>query len=77
MDENFVPAFTSIQGWERISGMKRSMTYQNVASGKLKAIKSGKSILIDVHAGLAWLRSLPPAQIRQREPQPTENQPAE
>jgi hypothetical protein len=44
--------------------MRRSATYNALGRGDLKAIKVGARTLIDVEAGLAWLRSLPPAQIR-------------
>ena len=51
--------------WENISGMKRSKTYEFLGDGKLRAIKVGKRLLIDVEHGLAYLATLPVAQIRQ------------
>jgi hypothetical protein len=44
--------------------MSRTATYNALGRGDLKAIKVGSRTLIDVDAGLAWLRSLPSAQIR-------------
>jgi len=58
------PKFATIGNWEAISGMPRRTTYERLASGDLKAIKVGARTLIDVDAGLVWLRSLPKAQIR-------------
>lgn len=58
------PAFSSIDGWLLISGMSRRVTYEKLGTGDLKAIKVGTRTLIDVEAGLAWLRSRPPAKIR-------------
>jgi hypothetical protein len=51
-----------------LSGMKRTSCYNAIARGDLKAIKLGKRTLIDVEAGLAWLRSLPAPQIRGPKP---------
>ncbi len=50
--------------WCTISGMSRRQTYVELGRGNLKAIKVGTRTLIDVEAGLAWLRSLPSAKIR-------------
>lgn len=58
------PAFTTIDGWEAISGMGRRSIYDELGRGNLRAIKRGSRTLIDVEHGLAWLRSLPPAKIR-------------
>jgi hypothetical protein len=44
--------------------MSRTATYYALGRGDLKAIKVGARTLIDVEAGLAWLRSLPAAEIR-------------
>ncbi len=45
-------------------GMGRRTTYDELGLGNLKAIKVGARTLIDVEAGLAWLRSRPAAVIR-------------
>jgi hypothetical protein len=41
--------------------MGRSVVYEALARGDLRAVKCGARTLIDVDHGLAWLRSLPPA----------------
>jgi hypothetical protein len=58
------PKYCTIEDWGTISGMSRRVTYEKLGGGELKAIKAGTRTLIDVDAGLAWLRSLPPAKIR-------------
>lgn len=60
------PAFTTVANWCDISGMGRSVTYDALGRGDLRAIKVGTRTLIDVAHGLAWLRSLPPAKINGR-----------
>lgn len=58
------PAFAAITPtWLAISGMSRSATYRALGRGELRAIKLGSRTLIDVEAGLAWLRSQPLARI--------------
>jgi len=56
--------FAPLSGWMAISGMNRSACYTALGRGHLKAIKLGRRVLIDVPAGLSWLRSLPPPDIR-------------
>ena len=58
------PKFAPLPQWCAISGMSRTASYDALGRGDLKAIKVGARTLVDVDAGLAWLRSLPPAQIR-------------
>lgn len=58
------PKFAPLPQWCALSGMSRTATYNALGRGDLKAIKVGSRTLLDVEAGLAWLRSLPPAQIR-------------
>jgi hypothetical protein len=58
------PKFAPIRQWCAISGMSRTATYNALGHGDLKAVKLGRRTLLDVEVGLAWLRSLPPAQIR-------------
>lgn len=59
----FVPKYARIDDWCRISGMRRSSTYDAIARGDLAAIKLGTRTLIDVEAGLTWLATMPRAQI--------------
>jgi|tagenome__1003787_1003787.scaffolds.fasta_scaffold20608460_1 hypothetical protein len=58
------PKFAPLPQWCAISGMSRTASYNALGRGDLKAIKVGNRTLIDVEAGLDWMRSLPPAQIR-------------
>jgi hypothetical protein len=37
--------------------------YEQIGLGNLRAVKSGRRVLVDVKAGLAWIASLPAAQI--------------
>ena len=43
------------------SGISRPVVYREIAKGNLRAIKLGKSTLIDVPAALAWMKTLPAA----------------
>jgi hypothetical protein len=58
------PKFATLSQWCAISGMSRTATYNALGRGDLKAIKVGSRTLLDVEPGLAWLRSLPAAQVR-------------
>jgi hypothetical protein len=58
------PSYAPISEWGTISGMSRSEIYRRLAAGDLVAKKLGSRTLIDVEAGLAWMRSLPPATFR-------------
>jgi hypothetical protein len=58
------PKFATIDNWVALSGVGRRSTYDLLGSGDLKAVKVGARTLIDVEAGLAWLRSRPAAVIR-------------
>ncbi len=62
--EPTTPKFTTIDNWLALSGMGRRSVYDYLGTGDLKAIKVGTRTLIDVEAGLAWLRSRPAAVIR-------------
>jgi hypothetical protein len=42
--------------WAEISGMGRTRTYAAINDGHLTAVKVGRRTLIDVNAGLAWMR---------------------
>ena len=59
------PVYAPIPRWCAISGMGRTRVYEELAKGNLRAVKLGSRTLIDVEAGLAWLRSLPPAPVRE------------
>lgn len=59
-----LPQFATLRDWCRISGMGRTTVYQRLASGELRAVKLGTRVLVDVEAGLAWIASLPAADIR-------------
>jgi hypothetical protein len=58
------PKFATIDNWIALSGMGRRSVYDYLGTGELKAIKLGGRTLIDVEAGLSWLRSLPAPVIR-------------
>lgn len=63
-DPRPVPLFVSIDEWVRMTSMCRRSVYDRLASGELKARKVGTRVLIDVQAGLDWIRSHPAPQIR-------------
>ncbi len=62
------PKFGSIDTWCALSGMGRRATYDALGHGHLKAVKAGTRTLINIEKGLAWLESLPAAQIRPQKP---------
>lgn len=55
------PAFATVRDWARLSGVSRTRTFALLNSGDLKAHRVGNRVLIDVEAGLEWLRSRPSA----------------
>ena len=57
------PRYAPISDWCSLSGMGRSSVYEALGRGDLKAIKLGVRTLIDVEHGLAWLASMPAAEI--------------
>jgi hypothetical protein len=57
------PRYARIADWCTLSGMSRSCAYEALGRGDLRAIKLGNRTLIDVEAGLAWLASMPAAEI--------------
>jgi hypothetical protein len=57
------PRYAPIPIWCQISGMGRSVTYEELGRRNLKAIKLGSRTLIDVEHGLDWLASMPTAEI--------------
>ena len=58
------PKYASVKGWCELSGMSRTGTFAALGRQDLTAKKQGRKTLIDVEAGLAWLRSLPQAVFR-------------
>ena len=58
------PKYATIETWLVILAWAGRSTYDELGRGNLKAIKVGARTLVDVEAGLAWLRSRPPAVIR-------------
>jgi hypothetical protein len=60
---SITPRYARISDWCVMSGMGRSLTYEALGRGNLKAIKLGTRTLIDVAHGLAWLASMPAAEI--------------
>ena len=58
------PAFATIADWCALSGMGRSSVYEAMGGGHLRSRKIGTRTLIDVAHGLAWLDTLPSADIR-------------
>lgn len=59
-----MPELATIDRWTELSGVSRSTTYEMLSEGTLKAHKLNKRVLIDVPAGLSYLRSLPAPNIR-------------
>jgi hypothetical protein len=57
------PRYATIPRWCELSGLGRTRTYELVSQGILRAIKVGARTLIDVEAGLAWMNTLPTANI--------------
>ena len=58
------PAFVSVTDWTVLSGIGRSTSYVAIGAGHLRTRKVGTRTLIDVAHGLAWLDSLPSADVR-------------
>jgi hypothetical protein len=56
--------YAPMHRWCLISGMGRTQTYQALAAKYLRGKKVGNRLLIDVEHGLAWLHSLPDADIQ-------------
>jgi hypothetical protein len=52
--------------WCAHSGVGRAKSYEMLAQKELRGVKHGRSLLIDIEHGLAYLRSLPLAEIRPR-----------
>lgn len=61
MDEIARPAFAPIPAACKITGLGRSVLYEVMARGHIRAVKSGRRTLVDVQSALAYVRNLPPA----------------
>jgi hypothetical protein len=62
------PRFATIDRFCALTSMSRRVVYDELGRGNLKAVKVGTRTLIDVEAGLSWLRSRPAAVIRTPKP---------
>lgn len=51
--------FGSIDEWCQLSGLGKTISYQLLRDGHLKAKKLGRRTLIDLAAGLQWLETQP------------------
>lgn len=54
-------AFCTVRDWCELTRMGRTATFAAIARGDIPAIKLGRSTLIEVAGGLAWMRGLPSA----------------
>jgi hypothetical protein len=57
------PKYAPLPEWRAISGLGRSKSYELLGEGKLRAIKVGRRLLIDVEHGLEYLATMPAARI--------------
>lgn len=58
------PKYAPLPEWRVISGLGRSKSYELLGAGKLRGIKVGRRLLIDVEHGLEYLATMPAAHIR-------------
>ena len=58
------PHYGTVQTWLKMSGMRRTRTYQLIGEGIIPTRKVAGRTLIDIRSGLAWIASQPPAQVR-------------
>ncbi len=56
--------FVVLDEWMRISGDGRSTSYEKIRDGRLRAVRDGGRLKIDLQHGLEHLRSLPRAVLR-------------
>jgi len=59
-----LPAYAPPAVFGEIASMSRRAVYEAIARGDLIAVKRGTATLINVERGLAWIASLPPAQVK-------------
>ncbi|WP_394887978.1 excisionase family DNA-binding protein [Mesorhizobium sp. AaZ16] len=52
------PAAMTIDGFCRWAGIGRSLTYKEIAAGRLRSVKVGKRRLIKLADALEWLQAL-------------------
>lgn len=58
------PKYAPLPEWRVISGLGRSKSYELLGEGKLRGIKVGRRLLIDVEHGLEYLATMPAVRIR-------------
>ena len=51
--------YVSMEDWCRLSGIGKTVSYQLLRDGQLRAKKLGRRTLIDLAAGLHWLATQP------------------
>ena len=56
------PKYGKMSVWCALSGWGRTKSYEELASGVLRAKKFGKTTLIDIEHGLGVIESLPDAE---------------
>ena len=66
-----LPRYAPVPDWCALSGVGRTVTYELIGAGRLKAIKLGSRTLIDVWHGIEMLDALPSAEIRVGRPRKT------
>ncbi len=59
-----MPKYATMTDWCQLSGLSRSVTYELIGLGHLKAVKLGARTLIDVEHGLAQIATMPAATVR-------------
>lgn len=57
------PHYVSVETWLHHTGMSKTDTYRKLGNGSLKAKKIGRKTVIDFRAGMAWIESLPDAEV--------------
>lgn len=60
---NTFPKYAPIPRASEITGLGRSTLYKLAGEGKIKLIKAGGRSLVDIEHALAWMQTLPTAQI--------------
>ena len=59
----FLPRAFSINEFCRRYGIGRTNAYEEIAAGRLRAVKVGRRTLITLEAAEAWLAALPELQV--------------
>jgi excisionase family DNA binding protein len=67
-----LPRLSTISDFSRLFGVGRTMVYQLVGTGELRAVKVGRRTLIDIESASAWANNLPPAAIHTVRPRRAE-----